>query len=119
MVALAALDTLRGRQAPTTTHLAETASEPISRVLMMNPWVPVEVRVQERTKKEAGSSSLSPGSQAEAVQALHHAVVRANLVDPPSGNPRCVERLVAIRSRSVAWCAIRRRRRGIGAASRT
>ena len=60
MLALAALDTLRGRQAPTTAHLAQTASEPITRVLMMNPRVPVEVRVQERPEKEARPSSLPP-----------------------------------------------------------
>src|SRR5437762_7698996 len=84
MLALAALDTFRGRQAPTATHLAETASEPISCVLMMNPWVPVEVRVQERPEEEARPSSLPPSSQAEAVQALNHAVVRTKLILVPS-----------------------------------
>lgn len=83
MFALAALDTLRGRQAPTTTHLAQTGSEPITRVLMMNPRVPVEVRVQERAEKEARPPSLAPTSQAKAVQALHHAVVRAKLILVP------------------------------------
>src|ERR1019366_8642741 len=74
------LDALGAGNAPVAGQVAQLLPSAALDRLVMNSWIPIEVRMQHRREIEARLLLLPPRRKTDAIEALHHRIVRAELV---------------------------------------
>ena len=77
------LNALIGGRAPAPSQFAQFL--PGSGNLVMDARIPIEIRMQHRSEVEAGLLLLLPRREADPIEALHHRIVRAELVPVVDG----------------------------------